>query len=218
MWLPACAMIVAMSDYRFRPISTWPGVLLKPHDRRKSPFRADHPTTMRELAHELKHLEARDVVVEIALREADLRIDGMPRATAKPPEHPGIVLSFDSQFGPLRYACDSFTEWPQNLRAIARSLEALRQVDRYGVVKRGEQYTGFRQIEATSSSKDDVRAELWKIIMRHGSEAQRTRDDDLDDIRLVRRARRITHPDVALTEDAKKLWPAVEHAAATLGV
>ena len=38
-----------------------------------------------------------------------------------------------------------------NVRGIAKSLEALRMVDRYGVTKHGEQYRGFLAIEATAA-------------------------------------------------------------------
>lgn len=38
------------------------------------------------------------------------------------------------------------------MRAITLALEALRQVDRYGVTKRAEQYRGFERIEAPKTS------------------------------------------------------------------
>lgn len=44
-------------------------------------------------------------------------------------------------------------DWQINLRAIALGLEALRKLDRYGITSRGEQYTGWRAIEATPSSE-----------------------------------------------------------------
>jgi hypothetical protein len=62
------------------------------------------------------------------------------------------VLSFESTYGPLMYATDKFTIWRDNLRAIALGLEALRKVERYGITRSGEQYTGFRALEASSST------------------------------------------------------------------
>lgn len=212
------------SPYRFRPISTWPGDLTRAVDRRRSPFRAPHAnpkkpggdTTMKALARELEWLGAKDVVVELALREADLRVDGMPRARAKPPEHPGVILSFDSDFGPLRYACDAFLEWPHNLRAITLGLEHLRAVDRYGITKRGEQYTGWKQIAAASQSADDARGLLLAVVEAHGNPGPDLYE--LNDARLVRRARKATHPDTRAEGTPDHLWDAVEHAAGTLGV
>lgn len=42
----------------------------------------------------------------------------------------------------LRFPCDRFTHWKDNVRAIALALEALRKIERYGV-KQGAQYAGF---------------------------------------------------------------------------
>src|SRR5947208_1880483 len=83
---------------------------------------------------------------QFAVTESDIRLDGRPRARAVA-SHPGVVLAFDSRHGPLKYAVDTFDRWQDNLRAIALGLEHLRAVDRYGVTRRGEQYTGWRQIE-----------------------------------------------------------------------
>lgn len=129
--------------YEFRPIDTWPGDLTPAGARKYSPFKADYGDTLDLLDRELWHLNARDVVFEVALLPADIRLDGRPRANARPAAHPGVVVSFGSIHGPLRYACDAFRNWQANLRAIALGLEALRKVERYGITKRGEQYTGW---------------------------------------------------------------------------
>lgn len=42
----------------------------------------------------------------------------------------------------LRFPCDRFNHWKDNVRAIALALEALRKIERYGV-KQGAQYEGF---------------------------------------------------------------------------
>jgi|ERR1051325_1589088 hypothetical protein len=45
----------------------------------------------------------------------------------------------------LRYPCDKWDDWRDNLRAIALSLQHLRKVETYGVVK-GQQYIGMGQL------------------------------------------------------------------------
>lgn len=42
----------------------------------------------------------------------------------------------------LRFPCDRFNHWKDNVRAIALALEALRKIERYGM-KQGAQYAGF---------------------------------------------------------------------------
>jgi hypothetical protein len=133
---------------RVRPITVWPGELSK--TRRSSPFGSPWPTTLRELTRELRALSAHNVVLQIAMSERDFRVDGYPRADRRA-QHPGVILSFDSRYGPLSYPCDTFTDWKDNLRAITLAMESLRRVDRYGVTKRGEQYAGWRQLPAGSN-------------------------------------------------------------------
>lgn len=129
----------------FRPIDAWPGEMTSYHKRKRSPFDAPYEATLDLLDRELRNLRARDVVIQLALGESDIRNDGLPRAASRP-EHPGVILAFDSIHGPLKYSTDVFTHWQANLRAIALGLEALRRVERYGITKRGEQYTGWRAI------------------------------------------------------------------------
>lgn len=128
---------------RFRPIERWPGDLT--HDRRRSAFSSPWGHTTRLLERELTYLGATNIVVQIAVDESRIRLDGYPRASAVA-HHPGVVLAFDSKHGPLQYAVDTFDRWRDNVRAIALALEALRKVDRYGVTRHGEQYTGWKAI------------------------------------------------------------------------
>lgn len=127
-------------EMTFRPLAAWPGAATK--RRKRAPFRAGYNATLKLLDAELRHLKAAAVVLQVALREDEIRLDGRPRAGSRP-SHPGVVLSFESAHGPLSYPCDAFEDWEDNLRAIALSLEHLRAVDRYGVTKRGEQYRGW---------------------------------------------------------------------------
>lgn len=120
------------------------------------------------LKRELRALSAKHVVIELAVSEAELRLDGWPYADARP-THAGVVLSLESKYGPLRYPCTRFDRWQDNVRAIALALEALRKVDRYGVTKRGEQYTGWKQLQAGAGEGDATRGRA--IIAEHGSES-----------------------------------------------
>lgn len=192
-------MNVRYSDITFRPIDVWPGE--QTAWRKRAPFGASWLTTIRLLERELTFLDAENVVFQVALYEGQLRIDGKPKANAKA-SHPGLVLAFDSKYGPLKYAVDTFDSFPDNVRAIALAMEALRKVDRYGVTKRGEQYTGWRAIPQTTSgdpganinSLDDARRVLdpwggdWKAA------ARATHPDtggDADEFRRVMRAKEL---------------------------
>lgn len=134
----------------FRPIDEWPGELTR--KRIPSPFKANDVDTEKLLRYEVKRLDGKMLVVQLAISEMDLRIsDNRPKRRADY-RHPGVIVSFESKHGPLKYSTDVFDRWHANLRAVALGLEALRRVDRYGIAERGEQYTGWIELEAAGSS------------------------------------------------------------------
>lgn len=173
-----------MSEFTFRPIDQWPSDTRLSH--RRSQFKASWPDTMALLKRELRHLTAKQIVIQLAITEADLRVtDGLPRAGAVA-SHPGVILAFESKHGPLKYASGEFSHWQDNLRAIALGLESLRRVDRYGITKRGEQYTGWREIPQTTGTALGDLERGRVLIAEFGS---------------VRAAEKATHPDLGGDED-----------------
>ncbi len=133
--------------FEYRPLPPiWP--FGERSEATRARFKAAYANTIELLRRELWHLETEEpIVVEAGFKPHEIRLDGMPRAGAKPSD-PAIILSFASKFGPLRYGCDRFYPHEANLRAIALGLEALRTVDRYGITKRGEQYRGWAALPA----------------------------------------------------------------------
>jgi hypothetical protein len=157
----------------FRPLTIWPG---GDHTRyrKASQFSSTYPATLELLQRELGMLGVTEAVLQLAIGEADIRTDGMPRASARP-AHPGVVLTFESRHGHLQYATDVFDTWHDNLRAIALSLEALRLVDRYGISKRGEQYTGWKALPAGGNGRGH-RETAARFVLRCAGLA----DDDVN--------------------------------------
>lgn len=131
-----------MLEYEFRPLSRWPQEATPSHRRKRATFRAGYVSTLDLLEKELLHLKAKDVIFEADCSSSEIRNDGRLRSSAKL-RSPGIVVSFDSAKGPMRFPCDRFIDWEDNLRAIALTLEHLRAVDRYGVTSHNEQYKGW---------------------------------------------------------------------------
>jgi hypothetical protein len=141
--------------FAFRPIQHWPGKLTA--KRKRSLFSATYGKTLALLDAELRHLGARNVVLQVAIPASEIRLDGRPRVRATA-THPGVILSFDSKHGPLSYPCDRYDEWEDNLRAIALAMEALRTVDRYGVGRGNEQYTGYAALPAPAAGMGPLEA------------------------------------------------------------
>lgn len=161
-----------------------------------SPFKAKWTSTVELLARELRAHGARGAILEIDFREQDLRLDGLPRADRRA-QSPAVVFSFEATRVPgspqLRYEVGSYSDWQDNVRAIALGLEALRAVDRYGVTRRGEQYAGWRQLTVGGPSVErgrdlirqhgDVRAALQSTHPDHGGDPS-----DFADVQAAREA------------------------------
>jgi hypothetical protein len=184
------------------PIDRWPEKDTRP--RRAHSFTATYAQTVDLLRRELDFLHAKGAaVIQVVTRNGatDLRRDGLLRAQARI-EHPGVRLSFESKHGPLTYSTDVFEQrwsgdlpaWQANLRAIALGLEALRTVDCYGISRRGEQYCGWRAIEAPAGTSGMTAEDAADVLLRlaNPSVAEAL---TLDDAALVRRVRINVHPD-----------------------
>lgn len=196
-----------MIDYVVRPISDRTAFTGR---HRPTPFASSWSATEDLLDRELRQLKARDVALELDFLEGQIRLDGRPKATARATS-PATRLAFESMHGPLTYATDVFPTWQDNVRAIALGLEALRRVDRYGVVRRGEQYAGFKQLGAgrampASHMTSSAAAELLRGYAR-GVESLAT---------CYKAARVATHPD--RNDGDHSRWDRVEEAAKVLGL
>jgi hypothetical protein len=142
--------------YSLRPISDRSGFTGPPVTGSRNPFEAPWQNTLIVLEHELWHLDADRVVLELDVREQDIRIDGTLRANARTEASPAVRLAFVTPDGPMQFATDRYgwdyadrpisDGWKQNARAIALGLEALRKVDRYGITRNREQYRGFQAL------------------------------------------------------------------------
>ncbi len=179
----------------FSSLQGWPG------DRTKNPtrsnFSASFSDTCRLLERELLHLRAKHVVVQIDCNGSEITVDGQMRAKCRLRSQ-GIIVSFESKFGPLQYPCDRFNDWHDNLRAIAKSLEALRTVDRYGVTQRAEQYKGWKKLAFRGddyfANEQEAAVFLAGQDVESGSGAQLLADFDAAKSAYKRRSA-ASHPD-----------------------
>ena len=156
-----------MPNLVIRPITHWPWPQTK--NPRPALFKVAWDQTIRELEIELDHIGADGAIIELACKDTDLRITGTLKDGVRL-AHQGVVLSCTSKHGPMRYPCDTFTEWRKNVRAIGLSLTALRAVDRYGVTTRGEQYRGFTALPAPPPAGSMTPNDAAKFLCEHSDE------------------------------------------------
>lgn len=208
-------------EYVVKPIERWPGTRRHGTEQKPSPFGrvvtrqsaygggtwqarergASWSKIISTLERELRHLRATDIVMRLDVQPYQLRLDGGIKSNASPASSAVMIEFLAEKLRPalrLVYKCDVFRDWQSNVYAIARSLEALRLVDRYEVTSAGEQYAGFKQIAATSSTTLTSEAAA-KVISDVAGPAGYRVDLILSDRghakEAVRRAIAYTHPD-----------------------
>jgi len=190
-----------MLNATFRPLDKWPGERTK--KRKDATFRATYPQTLDLLESELKWIGAHDTVIQVeGLTRDDIRNDGWPRSGNWTNGYggPGVILSCESSKGPISMPCDRFGDWQDNLRAIAKSLEALRMVDRYGVTRGNEQYRGWAQIAAPTNgkmSREEAAFFIASILSAHQENVL------AQPASYIRQAQQKYHPDRVGTESEK---------------
>lgn len=113
-----------------------------------------------------------------------LRRDGLPLANARRPEDPGVAVYFTYNGAQRCFACDRWSTIDDNMQAIAKTIEALRGIARWGTGDMlAAAFTGFTALPAPASR-------TWREVL--GVQL----GEGLSDARLAyRRAAAAAHPD-----------------------
>lgn len=196
--------------FTFRPIASWTHGNGQP--RTNSPFRVTEGKIQAGLKTELATLGVSRAVIQADIEESDLRIDGLPRASARF-RSGRVILSFTHpNAGPLSYPCGRFADLWANIRAITLTLQALRAVDRYGVTRGSEQYTGWKQLPPSGTAivlADFASVEdAARFLLRTAGASISMGDVDAvvrqaDRLSMIYRlASKVTHPDAGGSEHA----------------
>lgn len=160
--------------------------------------------TLADLDSELWQINATDVVAQLDLvnGERAIRQDGQIRADARSAS-PAVVLTFKRNGAALVFATDHFTRWEDNLRAIAKGLEALRLLERYHINQSGEQYRGWLALPASTQAVMTTEQAAKRVAVQAsiGDMASVLRDRTVarDGIR---KAKSIAHPDAGGSNEA----------------
>lgn len=192
-----------MIEYIFRPIVRWPREFTKAR-RKHSPFDTSFDKSVRQLAAEVEKQGARRVIIELALDFGQIRRDGLPYSDAVP-QHPGVIVAFETRRGPVSMPCDAFQHWNDNLRAIVLTLEHLRGIDRYGVSTNGEQYRGWTALPCGPDARQEMTVDEAAAVLNEHAPfvAALWITSDVEGFRAALRVARVkTHPDKGGSTDA----------------
>lgn len=98
----------------------------------------------RVVADQVRLFGGKDLIVSSNL---ELRLDGNPRSNQRQPADRGVAIFFKRNKQDMALACDIYTTVEDNLWALCRTLDALRQIERDGspsLINRA--FKGFAQL------------------------------------------------------------------------
>lgn len=134
----------------------WPAGWQRSAKRRRSPFRKSYDASHRELIAEIDKMGGTNVVVSTNL---PLFRDGYPIASTMEPKDPGVAVYFRLKGKSMAFACDRYTFVYENLQAIAKTIGALRGIERWGASDMIERaFTGFNALA-------DGPSENWREVL-----------------------------------------------------
>lgn len=135
----------------------------------------------RFLTEEVRRFGGTDLIISSNLA---LKLDGTPRSNQRQPDDRGVAIFFKRGGVDMALACDVYTTVEDNLWALCRTLEALRQIERDGspaLINRA--FKGFAQLP------DPDKREWWEVL-----NVLRTANNDEIRSAYIRLARQY-HPD-----------------------
>jgi hypothetical protein len=175
----------------------WPGSWARAQHRQRaqfgttgrSPYGNKQQLTVAEarqrLSDQLDSLGARYVTLSTNL---ELRLDGFPRSGQPEPHDPGAAVYFHLEGKPTVLACDKWDRTADNIAAIAKHIDALRGIERWGVGTAAQAFAGYHALPSP---------EQWWRALGVGQNATRA-----DIIAAYRSKAREAHPDTGGSDAA----------------
>jgi hypothetical protein len=161
--------------------------------RENARFKISLSAARDHLINELKLLGARNIVISSDLHT---RIDGLPYANQRQPHDTGVAVYFRYDKENMVFACDKWRKVEHNIRAVGKTIEAIRGISRWGSTDMMKRAVGaFKELPAQPE------AENWRRVLNIGY-------DEKVDLRKVkeqyRKLSRIHHADMGGNEEEMK--------------
>lgn len=182
----------------------WPQGWPRAKDRQAAAFQTTMAVARDHLMDQLRLMGARYVVLSTNFA---LRRDGLPYANQPEPDDPGVAVYFQWRGKQMTFACDRWRKVKDNVRAIGKTVEALRGVERWGASDMLER--AFSAFEALPPPGHSVTTTCWDVLGLSPSATQS------EIAAAYRRQARSCHPDQGGTrEEWDRLQQAYEQAQA----
>jgi len=161
----------------------WPASRARTKRRDDSRLRASFAAARNAIVREVRLLGGMSLIVSTNI---ELRRDGLPYAATREPEDGGVAVYFAYKQRQMCFACDRWRKVAANMQAIAKTIEALRGVARWGTGDMMEAaFTGFAALPAPGQE-----TRPWADVLGVSHSATR---DEIES--AYRRMRSKHHPD-----------------------
>jgi hypothetical protein len=151
----------------------------------------------RVVSNQVRLFGGRDLIISSNL---ELRLDGNPRSNQRQPADRGVAIFFKRNKEDVALACDIYTTVEDNLWALCRTLDALRQIERDGspsLINRA--FKGFAQLPDPDARKwwevlgvdmrasnEEIKKAYFDLVRRYHPDNKTTGNEEL--FRQVQRA------------------------------
>jgi hypothetical protein len=135
----------------------WPQGWTRTKYRGDSRFKSPASKAHSLLTAELGRLGATGTVIS---SNVPLKADGTMRLDREPVD-PGVAVYFQRDEKQMVFACDQYDRMGDNLLAIAKTIEAMRGIERWGAGEITDRaFSGFKGLPANASEGEDC----WKVL------------------------------------------------------
>jgi len=137
----------------------WPAGWPRAKRKTRAAFNMSFANARDELLNQLRLMGARYPLLS---SNVSLRRDGLPYANQPEPADPGVAIYFMWQGKQMTFACDRWDRVRDNVRAIGKTIEALRGIERWGASDMMER--AFSAFEALPAPDGVVTLSCWQVL------------------------------------------------------
>jgi hypothetical protein len=135
----------------------WPAHIPRTRSPQGDRFRVSLAQARDELYDELERIGATKVVISSNMK---LNLNGQPSANQPRQTDEGVAVYFDRKGQELCVACDKWVSFAGNLRAIGKTIEALRGLERWGTSEMVDAaFTGYAALPSATSGES-----CWAVL------------------------------------------------------
>jgi len=136
----------------------WPEGWKRSRYTERSKFKTGFGAARNLLFAELARMGASNIILSTSI---PLRNDGLPRANMRPDGgDTGVAVYFERKQKPMVFACDKYDRSEDNIYAIAKTIDAMRGIERWGASDMMERaFSGFKALNSENEGES-----WWSIL------------------------------------------------------